>query len=155
MSLPKLMSIEEVGDYLEVSGDTLARWEREGYGPQSIRVGQKRVYPESSVIQFINDQLTGSKAATPAAIQAAMMEGSAGVKAALKERADAMKALDAADRNGDGNPYAVTMGTVGDTPGSKMERHFNVPPVAFDNRSSAQVAVDDAQNGRVPVPWAK
>lgn len=143
-TLPRLMDIEEVAEYLDVSVDTLNRFRMQSTGPNYVKVGNGIRYLESDVLEYIQSQrqlppIDGSKAATPAAIAAAMLEGSAGRRAANAGRNAEMVALDKADREGDGNPYAVTMGTVGDTPGAKMERHFNVPPVPFNNAPSPHI----------------
>ena len=122
--LPRLMSVGELCDYLEISDDTAARWIREGYGPPAIKIGQRTVYPLTGVIKFIDDQMNGSKAATPAQIQAAMVQGRAGVREAMAERTAAMQQLDR--ENGSANPYEVTVSDVGgSTPGIEKLTYQN------------------------------
>lgn len=111
MNLPKLMTPEEVGAYLQVSEDTLARWRASGEGPAAVRIGQRIAYTENAVAAYITAQETGSKAATPAAIAAAMQTSRAGVREALTERRESMQALDRQQTSED--PYAVTVGNVG------------------------------------------
>ena len=164
MSLPKLLSMEDVADYFEVTIDTLARWEREGYGPASIKIGQKRVYPESAVEHFINAQLTGNKSATPAQIQAAMKPGLDAVRKANSDRMQELENFSRENLDEDGNDRsAITLGVVGGAPGIVRCDPFTGKPIGaqtaqtvFDER--VEVAVADAVNGRVPVPkksWEK
>lgn len=161
MSLPKLLSMEDVADYFEVTIDTLARWEREGYGPASIKIGQKRVYPESAVEHFINAQLTGNKSATPAQIQAALKPG---LDAVRKANSDRMQELADFSKEGlDDTRAELTLGVVGGAPGIVRCDPFTgkalgaqTPQTVFDDR--VEVATADAVNGRVPVPkksWEK
>ena len=162
MSLPKLLSMEDVADYFEVTIDTLARWEREGYGPASIKIGQKRVYPESAVEHFINAQLTGNKSATPAQIQAAMKPGLDAVRKAHLDRQQELANF--SKETLDDTRAEITMGVVGGAPGIVRCDTFTGKPIVaqtpaqtvFDDR--VEVAVADAVNGRVPVPkksWEK
>lgn len=153
MSLPKLMTPDEVAEYLDVSIATLDRWRSTGIGPNYVKAGGGVRYPETSVADYINSQLQLPSEAQK--LQAALLEGRAGVREVQKQRNADMAALDAADRNvTQANEVAgvtqLQMGFAGAAPGAQIERHFNVPPVAFSNAPA--VAVAQAQNGKVPVP---
>lgn len=127
MSLPVLMDPEAVASYLGVSEDTLARWRSTGEGPAAIKVGQKVCYTERAVEAYITAQETGDKSATPAQIQAAMMVGSAERRAAMKARNDELDALSREDRESLNGVTPLTVGGVGETPGSKFEKFNTVP----------------------------
>jgi predicted DNA-binding transcriptional regulator AlpA len=128
MALPVLLTPDAVCEYFDISRDTLDRWNREGYGPVPIKVGQKTVYPETAVEAFVTAQMTGSKAATPAALQAALQAGRAGVREMQREKVAAMQQLDREDRESLEGVTPLTVGVVGATPGEQIERHFNIPP---------------------------
>jgi predicted DNA-binding transcriptional regulator AlpA len=124
MSLPKLLTPDEVAAYLDVSLDTLARWRAAGNeGPAHVKIGQRVAYPESAVSDYITAQMTGSKAATPAALQAAIHSSAKEVGAAHKARVKEMQDLDR--QTDEANPYAVTMSRVGETPNSQIT-HVNL-----------------------------
>jgi hypothetical protein len=98
--------------------------------------------------------MTGSKAASPAAIAAAMQVGNEQRRAAMAQRNAEMVALDKADLSaGEPDPYALTMGVANQPAG--MQQFFNVPPI--DCPVGNPVAVANAQSGKVPVPqpWKK
>jgi hypothetical protein len=133
MAIPKLLTAEQVAEALDLSEDTLARYRANGTGPNFLKVGDggNIRYLEEDVIAYLHSSrqlppVDGSKAATPAQLQAAMMQGRAGVREMQKARLAEMQALDQADRESLG-VTPLTVGVVGETPGSKIERHFNVP----------------------------
>lgn len=152
MSLPKLMTPEEVAQYLDVSIDTLNRWRANFDGPAHVKIGGRVAYPETAVADYITSQLNGTAAQ---AMQAALLEGRAGVREVQKQRTAEMQALDAADHiPQDQQTVAgvtpLTMGVVGAS--GNFERHSTVPGMqTFDNRPTG-VAVDNARNGQIPVP---
>ncbi len=153
MSLPKLMLPDEVAEYLEVTTATLDRWRSTGIGPNYVKVGGSIRYPETALAEYLNSQLQLPTEAQK--MQAALLEGRAGVREVQKQRTADMQALDAEDRNvTQANTVAgvteLQMGFAGQAPGAQMVRHFNVPPVSFSNAPA--VAVAQAQNGKVPVP---
>lgn len=125
---PKLLTAEQVAEALDLSEDTLARYRANGTGPNFLKVGDggNIRYLEEDVIAYLHSSrqlppVDGNKAATPAAIQAAIVQGRAGVREALNERHQQMKALDDADRDSLGvTPLTVT--GVGETP----DRRSNV-----------------------------
>ena len=153
MSLPKLMSQEEVCEYLSVSIDTLNRWRCNLDGPAWVKVGGRVAYPENSIIDYLNSQLNGT---AEQKMRLAITAGNVEARAARKERNQQLTDLDAADHVPDAekvaDPYAVTMGLVGQAPGSSIQRFSSVPGMqTFDNRPKG-VAVADAVVGRVPMP---
>ena len=127
MSLPVIMSSAEVAKYLDVSEATLERWRAANEGPQTVRIGVKHVDWESSVADYLNSQLTGSKAATPAQLQAALKYSNDEAKAARLERLRQMQALDNEDRESVEGVTPLTVSRVGETPGSKIEYINTVP----------------------------
>lgn len=54
--ITKLMTIEEVSDYLRVSVDTLYHWRVRGYGPTGIRVGKHVRYRVEDVENWVEKQ---------------------------------------------------------------------------------------------------
>lgn len=159
MGIPKLLTVDQVAQALDLTPATLERYRANGTGPNYLKVGDggNIRYLESDVIAYLEScrQLPTESQK----MQAALLEGSAQRRAANAQRNADMVALDKADREGNGvvapvDPYAVTVSNVGQTPGAKMERHWNVPAQSFDNRP-VTVAVAPAQNGQVPVPWQK
>ena len=140
MSIPKLLTVEQVAEALDLSIATLDRYRANGTGPNFLRVGDggNIRYLESDVIAYLEScralpPIDGSKASTPAQIAAAMQSGSAERRAAMKARSDELQALSDADRVVEIDPSAIVTGFAGQAPGSIIERHWNVPPVAFDN----------------------
>lgn len=121
MSLPKLLSAAEVAAYLEVSEDTLSRWRASGEGPASCKIGQRVAYTESAVAAYITAQETGSKASTPAALQAAITAGNKGMREALAQRTRELQQIDREDRESLDGVSPLTVGNVGEVAG--IERH--------------------------------
>lgn len=137
MSLPVLMDPAAVAKYLGVTEDTLARWRASGTeGPAAIRIGQRVAYTENAVEAYITAQETGSKAATPGQLQAALSSSYAGVKGALQARREEMQALDR-ESSGEDGVTPLTMSGVGETPGSKFERFNSVPVQTFVEPAAA------------------
>lgn len=120
-NLPRLMTIEEVSEYLDVSIDTLGRQRAAGTGPNFIKVGQAVRYLESDILDYIQSQrqLPVNRPSSPEAMRAAVTAGSAERKAACLERRKEMQKLDADDR------MVVRDTTV--APG--MQQIINLPPI--------------------------
>ena len=141
MSIPKLLTVEQVAEALDLSIATLDRYRANGTGPNFLRVGDggNIRYLESDVVAYLEScralpPIDGSKASTPAQLQAALTAGNAEVKAARAQRNADMVALDKSDHDlhqRGSNDGGVTMGFAGSQPG--IERHFNVPPQSFSN----------------------
>lgn len=131
MNLPKLLSADEVASYLDVSVATLDRWRSEGTGPNYIKAGNGIRYPENCVAEYVQAQLQlpdPSGAATPAAMRQAVLNGGfKEVGEAHRARVKELQAIDREDTTAD-NPYAVTVGVVGSTPGERVQRIINIPP---------------------------
>lgn len=54
----KLMTAQEVSDFLGVPVATLYRWRGHGQGPRSARIGRGLRYKASDVEQWVEKQLT-------------------------------------------------------------------------------------------------
>lgn len=155
MSIPKMLTAEQVAEALELTTATLERYRREGIGPNFLKMPSGTIrYLESDVIAYLESCRQLPTEAQK--MQQALLEGRAGVRAAQSEKLRAMQALDAADRVPDAEKTIdgvtpLVMGIVGQAPGSNFERHSTVPGMTTFNDRSA-VAVAPAVNGRVPVP---
>lgn len=53
--MEKLLSVEEVADYLGVPVNTLYQWRHKGTGPIAFRVGRFLRYDPSDVRQWLTD----------------------------------------------------------------------------------------------------
>lgn len=52
----RLLTQEELAEYLGLSKPTLQRWRREGYGPKYLRIGKHVYYKEVDVLAWIEEQ---------------------------------------------------------------------------------------------------
>ena len=59
MARSKLLSLQEVADYLDVPPATLYAWRHKGTGPRGIRVGRHVRYREDDVEAWLDTQLEG------------------------------------------------------------------------------------------------
>lgn len=152
----KVLTPDEVGAIVGVSAATLERYRNEGAGPNFLRIGPGGLikYLESDVEEWLMScrqlpPIDGSRASSPGALQAALREGNAERRAAMRERAAALKAID--DKPMDG-VTALTVTNVGATPGEQMQRIDLSAQARALPPHTTQVAVAPAQPGRVPVP---
>lgn len=53
-SLSKLLTIEELSEYLKVPVSTLYRWRTQGYGPVGRRMGRHLRYREDDVRRWVD-----------------------------------------------------------------------------------------------------
>ena len=53
-SLSKLLTIEELSEYLKVPVPTLYRWRTQGYGPVGRRMGRHLRYREDDVRRWVD-----------------------------------------------------------------------------------------------------
>ncbi len=119
MNLPRLLTPDEVAEYLSCSVSSLDRWRAEGTGPNFVKVGGGSIrYPETEVAKYISEQLVLPSAAQK--MQDAIRTSSKEVAQAHRERVKAMQDLDRQTTD-PADPYAVTVSGVGETPG--IERH--------------------------------
>jgi excisionase family DNA binding protein len=54
--LPKLLSAEEVSEYLGIPVTTLCRWRHLGTGPTAVRVGRHLRYEAAAVRKWLRDR---------------------------------------------------------------------------------------------------
>lgn len=172
-SIPRIFTDKEVGEILGRSTEALSKDRANGTGPQWLKIEGSVRYLESDLIAYLESckqgpAPDGSKAATPAAITAAMMEGSAQRRAANAARTKQLQDLDAADRIPDSEKVIdgvtpITLGFAGQAPGIARCDPLTGKPIGAQTtvtnlqtgRADVTVAVAPAQNGAVPVPWQK
>jgi excisionase family DNA binding protein len=53
--LPRLMSVEEVSEYLNIPVATLYRWRHHGSGPKAMRVGRYLRYSATDVAAWLRE----------------------------------------------------------------------------------------------------
>lgn len=50
----KLLTVAEVAELCRTTENTVRYWEYQGTGPESIKVGRRRLFPEDSVDAWLN-----------------------------------------------------------------------------------------------------
>ena len=137
MTFPKMYDTTAAAELLDLSPETLKNFRAANTGPNYVRLGGSIKYLEGDLLEWLNAQrvlppIDGSKASTPAQLQAALTADNAAIAAARAERLKDMQQMDANDRTlNRSDASSVTMGFAGSQPG--IERHFNVPPQSFSN----------------------
>lgn len=58
--LPKMLTIEEVADYLSVPVSTLRYWRWQGHGPTACKIGRRVMYTQEALTEWINAQTLAS-----------------------------------------------------------------------------------------------
>lgn len=130
MSIPQLLTTEDVATALKRSVSCIEKWRADGVGPNFIKLEGSIFYLEEDVIAYLRGarQLQDPSApASPQAMRAAALHGLKQVGAAHRERVAAMQALDR-ETTTEPDPYAVVMTRVGETPGSQIQHINLVPP---------------------------
>jgi excisionase family DNA binding protein len=56
MGASKLLTLQEVADYLSIPAATLYAWRHKGTGPRGIRVGRHIRYRESDLEAWLDEQ---------------------------------------------------------------------------------------------------
>lgn len=54
--LPRLLTIQELSDYLGVPVKTLYYWRAQRVGPRAVMVGRALRYPESTIVAWLAEQ---------------------------------------------------------------------------------------------------
>lgn len=54
--LDRLLSIDELSDYLGVPIKTIYDWRSTGHGPAAFKIGRHLKFAESDVLRWLNDQ---------------------------------------------------------------------------------------------------
>jgi excisionase family DNA binding protein len=54
--MTKLMTIDDVAEYLGIPKQTLYQWRSKGYGPPGRRIGKHVRYRQSDVEQWVTDR---------------------------------------------------------------------------------------------------
>jgi excisionase family DNA binding protein len=57
--MEKFLTTREVAEISRSSESTVRHWERTGQGPKSIKVGRRRLYPESEVAKWLHPRQPG------------------------------------------------------------------------------------------------
>lgn len=57
--LPRLLTIDELSEYLDVSRRTIDGWRLRGGGPPFVKFGKSVRYPEHALLQWLDEQMTG------------------------------------------------------------------------------------------------
>jgi hypothetical protein len=130
MSIPQLLTTEDVATALKRSVSCIEKWRADGVGPNFIKLEGSIFYLEEDVIAYLRGarQLQDPTApASPQAMRAAALHGLKEVGAAHKARVKEMQDLDRQTTT-EPDPYAVTCGVVGSTPGESIQRIINIPP---------------------------
>jgi excisionase family DNA binding protein len=52
----KLMTVEELAEYLTIPKQTIYRWRTEGHGPRAIKVGRHLRFRSADVETWLNSQ---------------------------------------------------------------------------------------------------
>ena len=52
--MEKLLTVDEIAEYLQVSKPLLAKWRSYGGGPIYIKIGGSVRYKESDIVDFVN-----------------------------------------------------------------------------------------------------
>lgn len=58
----KFLTTPEVAEVFRTSPETVRYWRHVGYGPQSVRIGRRVLYPEAGVQQWADEQLAAAQA---------------------------------------------------------------------------------------------
>lgn len=58
--MEKLMSVEEVAEYLGIPVNTLYQWRHKGCGPPAYRVGRHLRYDPQAVLAWLDEHLAAS-----------------------------------------------------------------------------------------------
>ncbi|MEB3048999.1 helix-turn-helix domain-containing protein [Mycolicibacter sp. MYC123] len=54
--MPELLEVNEVSKIMHTPAETLKRWRRIGYGPQSAKFGRRVLYRRTDVEAWITDR---------------------------------------------------------------------------------------------------
>lgn len=54
--MPKYLTTTEVAELLRTPAETVRYWSHVGKGPQSYKIGRRRLYDESDVLAWIEEQ---------------------------------------------------------------------------------------------------
>lgn len=139
MNTSPLLTEDQAADFLTLPVEELQTFRDQLTGPNFLLLNGQIRYLQSDLITYLESLRQLPTDAQK--MQAALKEGSAGVRAALKERTDAMKKLDADDRVLNEQKLdestGVTMSLVGSQPG--IQRHFNCPPQPFSNAPAPHI----------------
>ena len=57
--MTKYLTTAEVAEYLRMSVDTVRYWHWKGEGPESVKIGRRRLYAEHSVEAFVESRKAG------------------------------------------------------------------------------------------------
>jgi DNA-binding transcriptional MerR regulator len=60
--MERYYTTREVAEITRSAESTVRHWERTGQGPKSIKVGRRRLYPESEVVKWLNPGQDGGTA---------------------------------------------------------------------------------------------
>lgn len=58
VSLPALLTTEEVAEHFRVNPSTVRRWRLDGVGPCYVKVGSVYRYPEAALAEWLHTNLT-------------------------------------------------------------------------------------------------
>ena len=131
----KVLTPDEVSEIAGVSTATLERYRNSGDGPNFLRIGPGGLikYLEADVEEWLKScrQLPTAAEKMKAAVQTGMKEAAGAVRARMQELADADRQTSEPD------PYAVTVGAVGATPGENFQKMSSVPVQQFSEPAAA------------------
>lgn len=138
MSIPQLLTTEDVATALKRSVSCIEKWRADGVGPNFIKLEGSIFYLEEDVIAYLRGarQLQDPSApVSPQAMRTAALHGLKDVAAAHKARVKEMQDLDRQTNEPD--PYAVTVSGVGDTPGASFVKCSSIPVQTFSESAPA------------------